>query len=145
MEGLDAKHLNFEWDPVARLASELGDQKFVDLDYPPLETPGTYATTEVKKPHKLVYKRASSIYGNPEVFSGGIAPDDIKQGELPRGNQIFNPTSMCAYATVSTQGFRPCFENSTRAIDSSKDQPNRLRCDRAREFCSLVRTTQTSG
>ncbi|KAH8057053.1 protease-like protein [Aureococcus anophagefferens] len=82
MEGLDAKHLNFEWDPVARLASELGDQKFVDLDYPPLETPGTYATTEVKKPHKLVYKRASSIYGNPEVFSGGIAPDDIKQGKL---------------------------------------------------------------
>ena len=28
---------------------------------------------------------------------------------------------------------RPCFENSTRAIDSSKNQPNRLRCDRARE------------
>ena len=27
-----------------------------------------------------------------------------------------------------------CFENSTRAIDSSKNQPNRLRFDRAREF-----------
>ena len=27
-----------------------------------------------------------------------------------------------------------CFENSTRAIDPSKDQPNRLRFDRAREF-----------
>ena len=47
------------------------------------------------------------------------------------GNQIFNPTSMCAYATVSMQAFR--FENSTRAIDPSKNQPNRLRCDRARE------------
>ena len=45
-----------------------------------------------------------------------------------------NPTSMCAYATVSTQALRPCFENSTRAIDSSKNQPNRLRFDRAREF-----------
>ena len=40
---------------------------------------------------------------------------------------------------------RSCFENSTRAIDSSKNQPNRLRFDRAREFSSLVRTTQTSG
>jgi len=58
------------------------------------------------------------------------------------GNQIFNPTSMCAYATVSTQGLLLCFENSTRAIDSSKNQPNRRRCDRAREFSSLVRTTQ---
>ncbi|KAH8049501.1 C1 peptidase-like protein [Aureococcus anophagefferens] len=37
------------------------------------------------------------------------------------GNQIFNPTSMCAYATVSTQGFLLCFENSMRAIDSSKN------------------------
>jgi hypothetical protein len=50
------------------------------------------------------------------------------------GNQIFNPTSMCTYATVSTRGLLLCFENSTRAIDSSKNQPNRLRFDRAREF-----------
>ena len=49
-------------------------------------------------------------------------------------NQIFNPTSMCAYATVSTQSFLQCFENSTRAIDPSKNQPNRLRFDRARDF-----------
>ena len=47
------------------------------------------------------------------------------------GIQIFNTTSMCAYATVSTQALRLCFENSTRAIDSSKNQPNRLRFDRA--------------
>ena len=44
------------------------------------------------------------------------------------GTQIFNPTSMCA-STVSTRGFLPCFENSTRAIDPSKNQPNRLRFD----------------
>ena len=50
------------------------------------------------------------------------------------GIQIFNPTSMCAYATVSTQALQLCFENSTRAIDPSKNQPNRLRCDRARGF-----------
>ncbi|KAK7249797.1 hypothetical protein SO694_00004749 [Aureococcus anophagefferens] len=53
------------------------------------------------------------------------------RGTLVCRNQIFNPTSMCAYATVSTQAFRLCFENSTRAIDSSKNQPNRLRFDRA--------------
>ena len=50
------------------------------------------------------------------------------------GNQIFNPTSMCAYATVLVQAFLLCFENSMRAIDSSKNQPNRLRFDRDREF-----------
>ena len=50
------------------------------------------------------------------------------------GNQIFNPTSMCAYATVSTQDFLPCFENSTKAIDASKNQTNRRRFDRDREF-----------
>ena len=49
-------------------------------------------------------------------------------------NQIFNPTSMCAYSNVLTQALPPCFENSLRAIDSSKNQPNRLRFDRAREF-----------
>jgi len=60
--------------------------------------------------------------------------DDSSHRSALCGNQIFNPTSMCAYATVSTRGFLPCFENSTRAIDPSKNQPNRLRCDRAREF-----------
>ena len=48
------------------------------------------------------------------------------------GNQIFNPTSICA-ATVSMHALRLCFEDSTRAIDPSKNQPNRLRFDRDRE------------
>ena len=61
------------------------------------------------------------------------ASEPRRRGD-PRGRRIFNPTSMRAYATVSTQALRPGFENSTRAIDPSKDQPNRLRCDRAREF-----------
>jgi hypothetical protein len=57
-------------------------------------------------------------------------------------NQIFNPTSMCAYSNVLTRALPPCFENSLRAIDSSKNQPNRLRFDRAREFSSLAPTSQ---
>merc|ERR1712091_290644 len=32
-----------------------------------------------------------------------------------------------------------CFDSSRRAIDSSKNQPNRLRCDRAREFQTFGR------
>ena len=43
----------------------------------------------------------------------------------------------CARRTL-----RLCFENSMRAIDSSKHQPNRLRFDRDREFRSLVGITQ---
>jgi len=49
------------------------------------------------------------------------------------GNHVFNSTSMCAYATVSMLSPQFCFENSTRVIDSSKNQPNRLRFDRAGE------------
>ena len=41
-------------------------------------------------------------------------------------NQIFDPTLMCAYATVSTRGFLWRFESFTRAIDSSQNQPHRL-------------------
>ena len=47
-----------------------------------------------------------------------------------RGFHIFNPTSMCAYSNASTHALRLCFGNSTRAIDSSKNQPNRLRFER---------------
>ena len=54
--------------------------------------------------------------------------------DVMQSQTVWNSTSMCAYATVSTQALRSCFENSTRAIDSSKNQPNRLRFDRAREF-----------
>ena len=40
-----------------------------------------------------------------------------------------------------TRVLRRCIESSRRAIDSSKNQPNRLRFDRAREFQSLVLST----
>jgi hypothetical protein len=70
---------------------------------------------------------------------------NIMQAALFCVQQIFNSTSMCAYSNVLTQALPPCFENSMGAIDPSKNQPNRLRFDRAREFQSLVGTSQTSG
>ena len=75
----------------------------------------------------MEYSKLTSVTGTQ------LAQFGAEDGAFLCGNQIFNPTSMCAYATVSTQGFLLCFENSTRAIDSSKNQPNRLRFDRARE------------
>ena len=84
----------------------------------------------------------------PAAYAGVVAVTNVDYKGVrhrPRGNQIFSPTSMCAYSTISTQPLQPCFENSTRAIDPSKNQPNRLRFDRARAFQSLVGTSQTSG
>ncbi|KAH8094057.1 hypothetical protein JL720_4046 [Aureococcus anophagefferens] len=63
-----------------------------------------------------------------------LAPCDEYRGKFACGKQIFNPTSMFVYSTVSTRGFLPCFENSTKAIDASKNQANRRRFDRDREF-----------
>ena len=59
---------------------------------------------------------------------------DATTGLALCGNQIFNPTSMCAELNGLSRTLRLCFENSMRAIDSSKNQPNRLRFDRDREF-----------
>ena len=63
----------------------------------------------------------------------------------PCATQIFNPTSTCAYETVSPRALPPCFESSPRAFDPSKSRPNRLRFDRARAFQSLVGTSRTGG
>ena len=82
--------------------------------------------------------------GRPEAAAEDVAGDAWqrrdeaeRQDERERGlcgNQIFKPTSMCAYAIVLTRALRLCFENSTTAIDSSKNQPNRLRIDRVGEL-----------
>ena len=83
-----------------------------------------------------------------EVSGGGYAVGKAFNGEdgavdseydgfacmNPRANQIFNATSMGACVTVSTRSRQSCFENSRRAIASSRNQPNRLRFDRARDF-----------
>ena len=63
----------------------------------------------------------------------------------PRGDQTFNPTSTCAESNGVDRTLRPCFEGLTRENDSSKNQPNRLRCDRAREFRSLAPTSRQTG
>ena len=80
---------------------------------------------------------ATSDLGRPRDNAkrlSGTWDDDLHDRAGLCGNQIFNPTSMCVYATVSTRDFLLCFENSMRAIDSSKNQPNRLRFDRDKEF-----------
>ena len=73
------------------------------------------------------------------VFGGGR--ERVELGAVLCRIQIFNTTSMCAYATALTRALRRCFENSRRAIDSPKDQPNRLRCDR--DFHTGTETSQT--
>ena len=50
----------------------------------------------------------------------------------PKSNR--QPDFDVSDATVSTRDLLLCFENSTIAIDSSKNQPNRFRIDRGREF-----------
>ena len=48
-----------------------------------------------------------------------------------RTRHIFNATSMYANVKVRDRTIRPCFENSTRAIDSSKNRGNPSRSRRA--------------
>ena len=67
-----------------------------------------------------------------ETNVSGRAPNSMKVVVCVESK---SPT--CAHATVSTRAFWLCFENSTRAIASSKNQPNRLR--------SLAGTPQTGG
>ena len=110
---------------------------------PAVEAPTTVDGFEVEE---LATVEVVARLRSAAQVRAGAAMDSPKVGILPAAtaarcdrrvlcaNQIFNPTSMCVYATVSTRALPPCFENSTRAIDSSKNQPNRLRFDRAREF-----------
>jgi predicted glutamine amidotransferase len=84
----------------------------------------------------------SLVAGSTDSEIAGAVFADHLAGFPPCANRIFNPTSMCAY---STQALRLCSENSMRAIDSSRNQPNRLRFDRSREFQCLVGTSRTSG
>ena len=85
----------------------------------------------VREPERRLDLRGAAA-GDEELLLDERPDDAERVVERPVGlcgNQIFNTTSMCAYSTVSTRGFLPCFENSTRAIDPSKNQPNRLRFD----------------
>ena len=82
----------------------------------------------------------------PAAYAGVVAVTNVDYKGVrrrPRGTQIFNPTSMCASST--TRGVLPCFENSTRAIDPSRNRPNRRRRDRARAFRSSAPTSRLTG
>jgi hypothetical protein len=68
--------------------------------------------------------RAPRGDGNARDGFADRRPYEDREG--PRANQIFNPTSMCAYSNALTRALPLCFENSMRAIDPSKNQPNRL-------------------
>ena len=80
------------------------------------------------KPHKL--RIAKGLYPRLSTSKQVAIAERL---ELC-GNQTFNLTSMFAELNESDQMFRPCFENPTRAIGSSKHQPHRRRFGRAREF-----------
>ena len=85
----------------------------------------------------LVARTAAAAEGLAAFLTGlGAAAVAIGLVAPPRGFQMFNPTSTCASSTRLVGA--PCFETSTRA---PKHEPNRLRCDRAREFRSSVSGT----
>ena len=119
--------------PVDVAAGDVDDDGFVDVGYVEAWSP------EVAPPPPPA--AADDGEGEARVFHSCRVADDAEDDDdfaffsrdRPCGNQIVNPTSMCASATTSTQAFRLCFENSMRAIDPSKNRPNLLRFDRARE------------
>ena len=75
----------------------------------------------------------------------GAAPREARRGGgrvrgVPAPRRAELKSSTCASSNGSDQPLRPCFEKSTGAIDSSENQPNRLR-----EFQGLVGTSQLTG
>ena len=119
---------------------------------------GSEATTMLcsSKPGE-VYERLTSMLSNMSIVSGVVlsafagaalsplAPDDYPPAARTKVDAFNAVAAVCVEFKSSTRlqcermrqfrrSLRLCFENSTRAIDSSKNQPNRLRFDRAREF-----------
>ena len=83
----------------------------------------------------LSYLAHSMLYVNNVNLN---ASEDQKRRWLPGARDaVWNSNLQDDFnvsATVSTRALWPCFENSERAIDSSKNQPNRRRIDRARDL-----------
>ena len=77
---------------------------------------------------------AGNVYG--KEIKGDIDERRARQlaWMVARRAELFDPTSVCAGVRRT---LRPCFENSTRAIDPSESRPNRRRRDRDRAFRSL--------
>ena len=69
-------------DSLEAINAQLQGEIFVDLTYPPTEVPGIRTKTDSKPPGRLVYKRSTDIFSNPETFKDDIHPDDVRQGRL---------------------------------------------------------------
>ena len=91
------------------------------------------------KPENILFDPQGYVKLSDFGFAKEFVHEDHDGGE-PSRTRIFDPTSMGAYAT---REFLRCFETSVRAIDSSKHQPNRRRCDR--EARRLDGTSQAGG
>ena len=80
----------------------------------------------------------SRVFGTVSLPQAGAAAKYARLTSVPMANaywatrdqlcgfRSFNPTSMCAYSNDLDRTLWSYFENSTRAIDSPKNQPNRL-------------------
>ena len=62
-----------------------------------------------------------------------------------RGDRVFHPTSTRASSNDWHRPRSPCFESSTRALDSSKDRPNRRRRGRASARSRSVGASRAGG
>jgi len=69
-------------DSLEAINTQLQGEIFVDLTYPPTEVPGIRTKTDSKPPGRLVYKRSTDIFSDPETFKDDIHPDDVRQGRL---------------------------------------------------------------
>ena len=69
-------------DSLEAINQQLQGEVFVDLTYPPTEVPGIRTNTDSKPPGRLVYKRSTDIFSDPQTFKDDIHPDDVRQGRL---------------------------------------------------------------
>ena len=69
-------------DSLEAINQQLQGETYVDLTYPPTEVPGIRTEKDQKPAGRLVYKRSSDIFSNPQVFQDDIHPDDVRQGRL---------------------------------------------------------------
>ena len=69
-------------DSLEAINTQLQGETYVDLTYPPTEVPGIRTKNDQKPAGRLVYKRSSDIFSNPQVFQDDIHPDDVRQGRL---------------------------------------------------------------
>jgi hypothetical protein len=123
-------HVNF-YSRYMDAKVERDGEKYTNWSH--MAWPPTHAkTAKLEITHTLANDRqVTYIYTNEGHRRDGVWE---VTGEELCANQIFNPTSMCAYSNGLSRELSPCFENLMRAIDLSKNQPNRLRFDRARDF-----------